>query len=174
MPSFAECLPPDQLASLREIEGDEINPETLTVDELRAEIQARQQMIDEVTEVITENDTARKYMDQELRRELLAKRRIALTERKALHAILVKKTQTKVRGPKPPTSEEAHARRMAYREADERRNRHRAVLFVKAAHKFLDRDQFDAIWAHAKELFPDSPAWAEVVIDLTPTERGPQ
>jgi hypothetical protein len=50
----------------------------------------------------------------------------------------------------------------ANQEREERRNRDRTALFVKAAYRTVDRATFDAIWAKAKELFPDSPAWAEL------------
>jgi len=159
-----------------DVDQEEIDPETLTVEELREKIDARRQIIDAITREIEENDSAHRAMDSDHRSEIIAERRCAIGEKKVLARILATKVGKPPKTPKaaPPEhlermrlEQEASARKKAERlarheateAAETERNKVRTQLFVKAAYRILPREEFEAIWEKAREWWPDSPAW---------------
>ena len=47
-------------------------------------------------------------------------------------------------------------------ELNQQRDREHAEMFLAAAKRLWSRDQTDAVWERAKEMFPDSEAWLTV------------
>lgn len=175
MTNLAEHLDHETLSAMRDMGDDEIDPNALTVEELREEIEARDAVINEVDSIILDNDSKHLPMDRVYRLELLENRRAAISEKRTLCNILNHKTQPKSSRPPvvPPSIQlERERTAMAAKLEKERlkterhiaamkRDQNANYLFLRAAVRILDQDQIDAIWARARELWPDSPAWSE-------------
>ena len=87
MATFAEHLDPDQRDALRELAGDEIDPASMTVEELREEIGARAELIREINATIDDNDLNHRRMDQDYRAKLFADREQAIDEHQVLESV---------------------------------------------------------------------------------------
>ena len=161
MATFAEHLDPDQRDALRELAGDEIDPASMTVEELREEIEARAELIREINATIDDNDLNHRRMDQDYRAKLFADREQAIDEHQVLHRVLGRKLHLD----RMRAQQEAKAARNAANSGSElqrdERNTEATKLFVKAAFRMIDREQFHAIWKKARELWPDAECWAE-------------
>jgi len=166
-----------------ETESDEFDPNTLSDDDLEEEIRARVDERDELTNHIRENDLTEAW-ERIRHRDSAIKHRNRLTaEADELRAILQKRRLTaimpnaEIRGIVPDhhldlmrqqteisrIKEAGKTARMAIlAPLEEARNRDRTRLFVKAASQMMDKEQFEAIWTKARELWPDSPAWQEL------------
>lgn len=180
MSSFSEHLLSNQLDAMRDLVSDEIDPASLTVEELREEIAAREEIERDIIELIQENDLNRRRMDPELRVSLREERSTAIKEAAELRAVLASKVAPAVRRPPkaPPPGhlelmrqqEEAAARRRREKAArhaalmaiDEEKYRDARQLFVKAAYQIYGKERCLEIWAKARELWPDARAWVEI------------
>jgi hypothetical protein len=168
---------------MNETEPDDLDPTTLSDIELDEEIRARMEERQQVAAEIRENDLKMAWPYIRLREKAVKKRNQLTAEAEVLREILQKRRLLAIN----PTAEpngivsdrhielmrqqqelarikeaEKTARLAILAPLEESRNRDRTRLFVKAAAKVMDEAAFEAIWIKARELWPDSPAWADL------------
>lgn len=155
-----------------DVPGDEeIDPSTLTPEELREEIEARTEVIERITTVIDGNDRNHGYMDRAYRRGIIIERRQAVQERRKLQALLPRSQPVAIwPPPAKPTAQQLEvvrvqqeairakqatkvevARIHAQSDLDEAR------MFVRAVRESVPREQFIALWEAARAMFPEYP-----------------